>query len=194
MPAYPAFALMIAALPFLVPGVARRWTGEPPPSTRPFLSARARTTALVAAVLGTAVVPMAAWAVAKPIRSGPPVLRAAILQQPPIPLGVDIGLRARRTAKSVTLTWRAQHPAGGPVFYTIFRRQAGTTLYSCNPGSAAQYCALTLTNLGTTHATTWSDPKPLAGSASYYVGVTANWLIDRTQGDVYVLSSGAQAP
>jgi hypothetical protein len=193
MPAYPAFVLMIAALPFLVPGLARRWTNHPGPSTRPLLSARIRTNALVAAVLGTAVVPMAAWAIAKPIRSGPPVIRAAILQQPPIPLGVDIGLRAQRTGKRVTLTWRAQRPAGGPVFYTIFRQAPGTSLYSCNPGSAAQYCALTLTNLGTTRATTWSDPKPPAGASSYYVGVTANWLNDLTQGDVYVLSGGAQS-
>jgi hypothetical protein len=194
MPAYPAFVLMLAALPFLLPGVARRWTSEPGTPPRPLLSARARTTALVAAVVGTAVVPMAAWAVAKPIRGGPAVLPAAILQQPPIPLGVDLGLHAQRAGEHVTLTWRAQHPAGGPVFYTVFRQAPGTTLYACNAGSAAQYCALTLTNLGTTRATTWSDPKPLAGSASYYVGVTANWLNDLTQGDVYVLSSGARSP
>jgi hypothetical protein len=190
MPAYPAFVLLLAALPFLIPGVARRWTNEPGPS-RPLLSARARMTALVAAVIGTAIVPMAAWAIAKPIRSGPPELRAAILQQPPIPLGIDIGLRVQRAAKGVTLTWRAQHAAAGPVFYTVFRRAAGTTFYSCNPGSGAQYCALTLTNLGTTRATTWSDRKPSARGSSYYVGITANWLNDLTQGDVYVLSRGA---
>jgi hypothetical protein len=194
MPAYPAFVLLLAALPFLVPGVARRWTNDPGPSTRPLLSARARLVALVAAVIGTAVVPMAAWAIAKPIRGGRPLLPAAILQQPPIPLEVEIGLRAQRTAKSVTLAWRAQHPAGGPVFYTIFRRPAGTSFYACNTGSGAQYCALTLTNLGTTRATTWRDPKPVTGSATYYVGVTANWLNDLTQGDVYVLSSGAASP
>jgi hypothetical protein len=192
MPAYPAFVLLVAALPFLIPGVARRWRNDPGPSARLLLSARARLVAIAAGVIATAIVPMAAWAIAKPIRSGPAVLPAAILQQPPIPLGVDIGLAARRSGKRVTLTWRAQHPAGGPVFYTIFRRAPGTTLYACNPGSAAQYCALTLTNLGTTRATTWSDPKPSTGS-TYYVGVTANWLNDLTQGDVYVLSSGAQS-
>src|SRR5207253_2117264 len=82
MPAYPAFVLMLASLPFLVPGLARRTA--PPALPQRFLPAHARTTALVAAAIATAVVPVAVYAAASPLRATS-TPAAAVLQAPPIP-------------------------------------------------------------------------------------------------------------
>jgi hypothetical protein len=191
MPAYPAFVLLLASLPFLVPGLARRVRSDQPAGRR-VLSSRQTTIALVAAVLLTAVVPVAAYAVAHPLRGNP--LGAAILQTPPIPVEQDLGLTAGKTAAGVSLSWDAQHPAGGPVFYHVFRRDPKTELAGCSAtGGGAARCQLELTDLGTTHSASFVDRTAGAQRFDYYVGVAANWLNDPAYGDVYELSRGASA-
>ena len=186
MPAYPAFVVMLAALPFLVPGVARRVpAGEPVERRTP---ERVRLGLVVAGIVLTAVVPIAAYAATSPVRGPSP--QAAILEQPPIPLHVDLGLAAQSTPKGLELTWRAQHPAGGPVFYHVYRGAPGPASIVCGNriGSSADYCQLELTDLGTSTTPSFTVARPPAGRWAYFVGVAANWLDDTSQGDVYLLS------
>jgi hypothetical protein len=184
IPTIPAFALLMASLPFLVPGSNRRRSvGVQSEPHR--LSQRARLAAIAVGVIATAVAPLAAIAAASPL-SGPP--RAAVIQTPLIPANVDEGLSARARHGHVRLTWRPQHPAGGSVFFHIFRSAAAAVPFECPPGPPAEECKLAgETDLGTSRAATFVDRAP-AGTWQYRVGVAANWLDDPAYGDVYVLS------
>lgn len=184
MPAFPAFVLLVAAVPLLVPGLAKRLRGEPGglPSPGP----RTRTTLLVAGLLLTAAVPLAAIAIATPVRGQSPV--AAIIQQPPVPTEVDLGVHAVQVGRSVKVTWRAQHPAGGPVFYHVYRVRPSASTYTCAPGQPAPGCTITLTDLGVQRGTSFIDGSPARGAWSYRIGVAADWLDDVHSGDVYLVS------
>lgn len=185
MPAYPAFILMLASLVFLVPGVARKQVL--PAAPRRFLTPYRRGTLVGATLLLTAAIPLAAYGAASPDRGPNP--RAGTVQQPPLPVGVDLGLHARATAGGVLLTWRRQHAAGGPLFYHVFRQISHEPGFACFGGDhgGAQDCIVNRTDLGPVRATRFIDKSPLHGERTYVVGVAANWLNDTTQGDVYVL-------
>jgi hypothetical protein len=115
--------------------------------------------------------------------------RAAVIQSPLIPVNVDVGLHARAAGRHVQLTWRPDHPAGGPVFFHIFRSPRAAASFECPPGPPAEQCRLTATtDLGTTRSLTFVDAPP-TGGWQYRVGIAANWLNDPAYGDVYVLSS-----
>jgi hypothetical protein len=185
MPAYPAFIVMLASLPFLLPRLARRVPRAAPPQQ--LVGRPVRLTLLTAGVLLTCVIPIAAYAADTPIQGPDPT--AAILQQPPIPLHVDLGLRATATPGLVRLRWDAQHPAGGPVFYHVLRAPAASPWVVCfdRVGSSADYCQLQLTDLGTTRSPAFDVHAPPKARWRYFVGVAANWVNDVTQGDVYEL-------
>lgn len=187
MPAYPAFVLLLAALPFLIPRVARR-VGRPS-AARSLLTPQARRVALVSALLLTAVVPFAAYAAASPLKAGPG-LKAALVGEPPVPISIDLGLRAHRANRTWILSWNPVHPAGGRMFYVIFSRLTRTPELGCI-GATAQKCGFQMTQVGTTHDSRWRDPHPNNKEPTeYFVGVAANWLDDVTRGDVYELGRG----
>ena len=182
IPTIPAFVLLIAALPYLLPGTTRAPRREP---ERRLLSPGARWAAVGATVALSAVLPIAALAAASPLSGSSP--RAVIIQTPLIPNGVDVGAKAVSRARRVVLTWRSQSPSGGPVFYHVFRTPASSSALSCDTGAPAERCTLdNSVDLGPTRATTFAD-KPGRGTWDYRVGVSANWLDDITQGDVYML-------
>jgi hypothetical protein len=192
MPAYPAFVLMIAALPFLVPRLSRRAGAGI--TEAPRLEAPRRVAVLAAALFVTVLAPFAAYAVASPSADlERPVV--GFLQGPPIPLNVDMGLSASRDREHVRLRWNEQHARGGPLFYHVFRRAPATPLCFHATGSIgpAPRCDLQLTDLGTTRNPTFVDRAAPAG-AVYYVGAAANWVDDPAEGDVYVVSAPAAAP
>lgn len=186
MPAYPAFLLLLASLPFLFPRLARRAASSVAPSPPRRLSSRAALTGVLAGALGTALVPLGVIAAASPVHGPSP--SAAAVQQPPLPTGVDLGVRARQTAQGVALRWKPQRPAGGAVFYHVFRTPADEDAFSCPGTVAAPKCLLQATDLGTTRTPAFVDRKAGAGRYVYRVGVAANWLDNPQYGDVYVLS------
>jgi hypothetical protein len=181
MPAYPAFLLLIASLPLLLPHApakVRAWLpafAEPRPRTRWSL--------VGVAVLVSAVVPLAAFAAAS-TRGGldPAAVGTTIM---PIPVNVDLGLTGSVHARRVTLTWDAGTPLGGPVFYRIWRGR--TDGLSCPPRAGAQLCTLVLPEIGTTHASRFVDHAP-KGTWVYRVAVAANWLNDAHYGNAYLVS------
>jgi hypothetical protein len=183
IPTIPAFVLMLAALPYLLPGAVRRPAPDAP--ERRFLSRRARWIAVGATIVLSAVVPLAAFGAARTLSGSPP--RAIIVQQPIIPNGIELGTSATSRGRRVVLTWRRQTSAGGPLFYHVFRTAASASAFSCDATTHAERCVLAnTTDLGATTAETFADHPP-HGSWDYRVGVSANWLDDLTQGDVYLL-------
>ncbi|HVS85973.1 MAG TPA: hypothetical protein VHD91_10105 [Gaiellaceae bacterium] len=186
IPAFPAFVLLVASLPLLWPGLPDRLHPEP---VRPSRFGRRTAQALVAAVLLTAAVPFVAIAAAAPERGPNPHAVAVGSSNGPIPTDVDVGLTATRSGNAVVLTWKAQHPAGGPVFYHVFRGPASAADYSCDTATSVQRCYLGMADLGATRSTRFVDRDAQGGPWAYRIGVSANWLDDPTLGDVYVLSS-----
>jgi hypothetical protein len=183
IPAFPMFVLGLAALVYLLPG-----TRGAQPSYVPIahpLSQRTRVVLLALVVVSTAIVPLAATAAAK--RSGPPYAAELGSTQTPVPIGIDLHLRATVKHGTVLLTWREQHPAGGAVFYRVARLHAapGDGL-SCQM-VGAQLCRLEWDEVGVTRQGARYD-TPGKGTWVYRVGVAVNWLNDPSQGDVYIAS------
>jgi hypothetical protein len=182
IPTIPAFVLMLASLPYLVPRGRRRWPQVEPTPRAP---RKLRLAVLGVAVLVTAVVPFAAIAAATPISGDRP--EAVVIQQPLIPVTGDLGVDVHRDGAHVTVSWHAVHSAGGSVFYHVFRAQTSDGALDCDTDAPAVVCQYKGTDLGATPQTTFTDTPP-AGDWEYRVGVSANWLDDPTLGDVYELS------
>jgi hypothetical protein len=188
IPTFPAFAIMVASLPYLVPGITRRPALVQPEAPR--LSRRVRIAAIALGLLVTALAPLAAIAASSPM-TGPP--SAVVVQQPLVPTDVDLRLSARTSGGDVYLAWTPQKPSGGSVFFHVFRSPA-TAPFNCNTVTPAEQCTLAgAVDLGTTRTPLFVD-KPGAGAWEYRVGVAANWLNDPTQGDVYLLSRAVIRP
>ena len=186
MPAFPAFILLIAALPYLVPGMpARGVAAAPAPS---WLSLRTRWILIGAAIVVTAVVPAAAFAAAS---TGSGIDVASIGTEIfPIPANIDIGLTASVRNGRVTLTWRGQHLAGGPVFYRVWR--GPTDGFSCPVQPGGRLCNVTLPEVGVSRVPTFVDRAP-PGRWFYRIAVAANWLDDPQYGDPYEVSRAVAA-
>ncbi|HZS25104.1 MAG TPA: hypothetical protein VFA30_08985 [Gaiellaceae bacterium] len=181
IPAFPALVLLVAGLPFLLPGVPRRARVEPPAWAGP--APRTRWALIGAVVLLSAVVPLAAFAAAS---TGPgPDVTTVGQEIMPIPANIDIGLTATRSGRTVSLAWRKQTPLGGPVFFRIWRSPTDTL--TCSTGTGGSICNVTMPEVGTTHADEFVDrPKP--GRWVYRVAVAANWLNSAEYGDPYLVS------
>lgn len=196
IPTYPAFVLMLAAIPLLFPRVARRLRSESGGLPSPRANVRRGLVALTVVV--TAVAPLAAIAVASPVHGPTPL--AGFQQTALIPTNIGIGLRARTTATNldvglragtigtkVSLSWTATHAIGGPVFYKVFRGPpAAADEFRCN-GDTAQRCNYQGVEIGVVSRAAFVDYAPI-GTWAYRVGVGANWLNDPSAGDIYVLS------
>lgn len=166
LPAAPAFVLMLAALPFLIPGAPQRLSAAPPP--RPWATQRVRATLLVAGLAVFAVVPAAVAAAAKP--QGPSSSSVISEQAGPIPIDSGFVISAVPVRGGARLTWTARHVGVARIFYQVLRQPVG-------PGSPSQ--------VGSTKGTTFTDNVP-AGTYTYWVAVAANWLDDPLGGDGYL--------
>jgi len=184
IPAFPMFVLGLAALPYLLPGTRRRAAVYTPVVRVP--SQRVRLGLLGAVVLLTGIVPIAATAAAR--RSGGPPIAVLSNTQMPVPVNVRLGLHAKTQAGRVLLTWREVQPAGGAVFYRVWRLPATADRgLACGIPSGAVYCTLATNEVGVTRQGARYDTPP-RGTWVYRVGVAANWLDDPAQGDVYFAS------
>jgi hypothetical protein len=181
MPSYPAFLLLLGSIPFLfphAPAALRAW--------RPALRAPAPRTgwiAVGAALALTAVLPLAAFAAARTSGGLDPTTVGTTIM--PIPGNVDLRLAATVRKGRVVLAWRHAAPAGGPVFYRIWR--ADSDGMTCPPVSGARLCKVVLPEIGTTHDNGFVDRAP-KGRWVYRVALAANWLNDPAFGDPYLVS------
>ena len=118
VPALPALAVLIAAIPLLVPKLGPRlvhgFAAATPRAVRRW--------AVATAAIAGAAVPFVLVAAASPAASAPAVSVPADLAY--VPAGRPLGLRAAAAGGVVTLSWR---PAGGPttVLYRLYRAAPG---------------------------------------------------------------------
>jgi hypothetical protein len=181
MPAYPAFLLLLASVPLLLPHAPAALRAWRPVARGPGLQARWGAIAVV--VFLSAVVPLGAFAAARTSGGLDPATVGTTIM--PIPANVDLGLSASVHGRRVELAWRSAEPAGGPVFYRIWRDRSDG--FTCPPASGARLCKVVLPEIGTTHAGTFVD-RPAKGTWVYRVALAANWLNDPAFGDPYLVS------
>jgi hypothetical protein len=182
MPAYPAYALLAAAVLLLVPGVRAR---RAKPSFE--ISGRKLTVAVLVAVAAFVVLPLGVIAAAPPLHDrGSDAVELGISL---IPVSSAIDPHAVVEGNAVRLRWRARPTKGGAVFYRLFRTSALGNGVACagRLNNAADNCRVYMDEIGVTGKTRFVEPlgRP---NWTYRIGVAANWLNDFRYGDVYVMS------
>lgn len=200
MPAWPAYLLLAASLPLLVPGVAAR--------VRPAIALSAprgvplRSRGVAVAVLLLAVVPLVLVA-ALPRLDGRRIV-ADFNYNTLVPTTVDLGVQATARGHSVTLTWRPPARGGTRPYYRVYAApttwDAGIGLppsvdeITCDPNAQSNAkCRLTpQRNLGPTRLRRLVDRGLAPGSWTYRVAVLANWLDDPSKGDTFMVSKPAR--
>lgn len=186
MPAWPAYLLLFAAIPLLVPGAARRiasWGGEPLRWAVP-----GRAVAIAGMLL--AVVPLALVAASDPIdgpaRAVVQPLETTELLTPVVPsLAATIeGNGDQRIIRWDRGTWRSD------VFFRVYRTESSRSDVECTMSGAAK-CLLEMVVIGTTRSASIIDGSPPPG-VTYRVGVATNWLNDTSRGDVFAIGPPAR--
>lgn len=188
MPAWPAYLILFAAIPFLVPGLARRvasWGGEPLAWAVP------RRAAIVVAVL-LAALPLAVVAASDPIdgpeRAVVQSLETTELLTPVVP---SLAVTIEKQGESRIVSWdRGDWPSD--VFFQLYRTEGAGDDVECSAAGAAK-CVLQMLVLGTTRSTSLVDGSPPPG-VTYRLGVATNWLDDANRGDVFAIGPPARDP
>jgi len=189
MPAWPAYLLLFASIPLLVPTLARRLgerlrPPEPRAVTIPWIA--------VAAALSLAV-PATVIAASSPLE-GPDL---ALTQDDGgnfILTSVDasVNLRVEPSAEGTRLTW-VDPVRRANVFYRVYRAAGEDVECENTDGHPAQSCYVRGGPIAVTRATEYVDAEPPPG-ATYRIGVGTNWVDDPAFGDVFAFSRPATAP
>jgi len=184
MPAWPAYLLLFASIPVLVPALLHRLgPHRDPPIDRPL---RPRWVVLAFAL--TLLLPAAATAASS--RVSPPT--PAIVPWIPsgeilTPVDTSMGVTSEPVADGLRLTW-ADEPWRADVFYRVYRGTLPDGDLQCSTSNDyAWVCYFFGEPLGTTRDTSFvvTDPRP---GATYRVGVGTNWANDPELGDIFVFS------
>ena len=192
MPAWPAYLLLGASLPLLLPRIgtalAERFRTVPRP-------VRAGTRALAAIGVALFAIPAVAFA-ALPSDD---TRTAAKIPERSLFLPVDGGFHVRARGigdGSIRLTWRPP-PGHAHPFYVVLRSPSRfvfpytedvvTQGMRCKSPGGAIRCTLEMNEIGRTRQRLFRD-TPGRGRWTYRVGTAANWLDDPEQGDVLVVS------
>jgi hypothetical protein len=184
MPAWPAYLLLFASIPLLVPRLApslgRRML---PPGT----SRVARRWVAVAVVV-TLVVPALATAASSQIQPpSPPALVQDIPSAILTPVDENIRLEATPRGSTNVLHWTEGASWRANVFYRVYRKAGGYDLLCSTARNVAWQCYVKGQPIATTRDRTFVDRAPPAES-TYRVGVGTNWADDPEEGDVFALS------
>jgi hypothetical protein len=184
MPAWPAYLLLLASIPLLVPTLARRLGSrvEAPAATP------VRAWPFRAGVVLLAFAPLAFFALIPKLDNASLVLReereTLVLThtrpelQPVATREPDGGMRLR---------WPA-HDWGSQVSYRIYQADFPGSDVNCPPNQTwALRCILEADLVGQTSETTWVDPNPLP-EAVYRIGVAVRYDGEEDGADVFVLS------
>ena len=188
MPAWPAYLLLLASVPLLVPTLAPRVGRRF--STPPITTIGRRPAAVAVAAL--AAVPLIGVLALRPL--GPQDAKPAVIQQIDgniLLTVVDPGIKLTvgRSGNTRIVTWRA--PNYGPkVFYRVYRTSNPRGDTRCESSGGAGRCFLVSDVIATTRATRYVDDSP-PPSVAYRIGVGTNYLDDPSAGDVFVFSPEA---
>lgn len=189
MPAWPAYLLLFASIPLLVPTLLRRLgPRRDPPPERPV-----RTRWVVVALVLTLLVPAAATAASS--RVSPPT--PAIVPWVPsgeilTPVDTSIAVTTTPVGDGLRLSW-----SGGPwraeVFYRVYRGTLPDGDLQCSTSNDyAWVCYFFGEPLATIRERSFVVPDPQPG-ATYRIGVGTNWANDPELGDIFVFSPPARA-
>jgi hypothetical protein len=184
MPAWPAFLLLFASIPLLVPTLLRRLgSRRDPPADRPV---RMRWVALVAVL--TLVAPAAATAASSLVDPPTPAVvpyfpSGEILT----PVDTDIEVTSEPVEDGLRLSW-----TGGQwradVFYRVFRATLPDGGLQCSTSNDyAWVCYFIGELLATTRERSFVVEEPQSGD-TYRIGIGTNWANDPELGDVFVFS------
>jgi hypothetical protein len=191
MPAWPAYLLLFASIPLLVPTLASR-LGE---RLRPPAGVSVGRRSVIVAVVLVLAVPALAIGASSP-SDGPDL---AVYQDDAgnfILTAVDDGIEVttRRVGGTQILTWTTGSWRAD-VFYRVYRLAGVGPDTECehSDGARATYCYLGSTPIATTRERTFVDEQPPAEGAIYRVGVGANWVDDPEQGDIFAFSPPVSA-
>jgi Dolichyl-phosphate-mannose-protein mannosyltransferase len=196
MPSFPAFLLLLASIPLLVPAFS--WSRRVFPMPVPPLPSRRpgrRGLAVAGAVL--VLLPLIVVAGANPQSSADAVTYR--LQDVYVPVQ-SFRLQAEESGDKRVLTWDAPYSGRTDVFYTVLRSRPVATDpenddrrtvegLSCKERlhGAPLNCDVVMDHLTTTTARLFVD-RPPPGRWTYRVGMTANWVNDTALGDVMIVS------
>jgi hypothetical protein len=201
LPAFPAYLLLGASIPLLVPTYGARLAER-------FLAPAVRRTdnpwGPVAAGFVFALIPFLIVMTIRPLNA--PRAVKYFEQGVFVPVDNSFKVEARARGPQVTLRWR---PPGGSAktYYRIFRLKSYQPDFetAANPpivqglrclperrAHGARDCEVLMELRGITRSTTFTERAP-PGVWSYRVGMSANWRNDPTLGDVLLLSAPADA-
>ena len=189
MPAWPAYLLLFAAIPLLVPTLAGRLGDRVQPATTTPVTIRWIGVAVAVAV----VLPAGAIAVSSPLDK--PQAQAKTVVQGGFEDGniltpVDEGVRltVRREGTSRRLDWTSGGSWRADVFYRVYRHDGADDDTVCyQTGGRGWYCILNSAPIATTRDLTFVDPDA-PPNAIYRIGVGTNWANDPQFGDVFAFS------
>ena len=190
MPAWPAYLILFASIPLLVPTFARRLGDRLRPAlVRPL----AWHWVAVAAVLTVAVPTVAIAASSPSTRPERAVFQDDVGNFIMTPITGNVKLEVERTDDGNLLSWTTGGPWRGDVFYRVYRLEAQDIECEHTDGATAVYCFIRSVPIATTRDAEYLDPDAQAGTW-YRIGIGTNWLDDDTQGDVFAFSRGYATP
>ena len=185
MPAWPAYLLLFASIPLLVPTLARRLGRRLDPPVPSRIALRW----VVVAVATTVLVPAIATAASSPIEPPAPPALVQVVGTATIltPVDESIELDVETSGEGNLLTWE-DDGWNADVFYRVYRSPgAGPDTFCSTEQEVSWSCYLDAEAIVTTRDRTFTDPSPPA-RATYRIGVGTNWADDPEQGDVFALS------
>ena len=195
MPAFPAFFLLAAAIPLLVPTVGPRIAAAYPVARRRLTW---RSPWLAAAVAGLAVIPLV-------VVSALPLVREPLTASDytkDLFLPIDHSWQPTATVGpdgSVVLRWTAAPAGASTVQYQVWRSPPVKPAADAVPppvlngircrqvSGGAQDCAIEMDVVGQTADRLWRD-EPGAGAWTYRVGELAGWQADPASSDLLLVS------
>lgn len=192
LPAWPAYLLLLASIPLLVPTLAKR-LGERVAPVRSTSPVPLRWIGVAAAL--TIALPAVAIALSSPDE---PPTRTVVQDFPgsniltPVDEALAVAVAEEGAGRRISWTddtsWRAD------VFYRVYRYDGEGPDIDCGTsGETAWYCIEKGVPIATTRERTYLDASP-PGSATYRIGIGANWADDPEAGDVFVFSPPVAVP
>lgn len=182
MPGFPAYFLLFASLPLLLPGLPRRLGPRSAPTVPRPIAGR------TLVVVGIVFVALPFVAIVTPQPLGTETPEAVTINTIPTPVDESIHVTVTPDGARRTLTWT--HPDYGPtkVFYHVFRTEAGVEELLCETSTTSPQCILKMLDLGTTREAHYVDLSPPA-DALYRIGIATNWEDNIAGGDVVAISA-----
>jgi hypothetical protein len=191
LPAWPAYLLLFASIPLLVPTLARRLGDRVRPVNSPAPIAW-RWIGVAAAL--TVAVPAVGIAASEPLEPPTP----EIVQDFPgsnilTPVDEAIRVDVEQEGSGRRITWTDDTSWRADVFYRVYRTDGNEGDLECLLSSGvAWYCYMRGSPIGTTRKKTFLD-RSAPARATYRIGVGTNWADDPEAGDVFVFSPPAAA-